>query len=337
MTRRLRSTLIMFLLVAIAAAAATWFGRQEMAATMAQPIVLEAPVLFEVRRGDNARTIARRLEAEGWLRDYRWFALRARLDNSAGRLQAGTYEILPGATPQALLQRFIRGDTKSFTVSFIEGTRLPDMRAALAAAPHLEQTITALDDAALAARLGIGQANPEGWFFPATYTYAAGDTDMAVLRRAHARMQRELAAAWASRAEELPYQTPYEALIMASIIEKETAAASERATIAGVFVRRLQRGMKLQTDPTVIYGIGAAFDGNLRRADLRRDTPYNTYTRKGLPPTPIALAGTAALHAALNPAAGKALYFVARGDGTHQFSATLREHNNAVRRYQLKR
>jgi UPF0755 protein len=186
------------------------------------------------------------------------------------------------------------------------------------------------------AALGMSGQRAEGQFFPSTYHFKAATTDLELLRRTYRRMQTELNSAWARRAAQLPYKSPYEALIMASIIEKETARAEERPAIAGVFVRRLAKGMKLQTDPTVIYGLGNAYNGDLRRADLERDTPYNTYTRSGLPPTPIALAGAAALGAAVAPAAGNALYFVARGDGTHQFSANLSEHDDAVRKFQLR-
>jgi UPF0755 protein len=207
----------------------------------------------------------------------------------------------------------------------------------LAADDRVRTTLDGLEPPAIMAALGLEPRHPEGLFFPSTYRFDDGDSDADILRRAYRRMQRVLDDAWAKRDPELPYATPYEALIMASIVEKETGQADEREAIAGVFVRRLRRGMKLQTDPTVIYGLGAAFDGNLRRADLRRDTPYNTYTRHGLPPTPIALPGAAAIEAALHPADGKALYFVAKGDGSHHFSDSLRQHNNAVRRYQLKR
>jgi UPF0755 protein len=209
------------------------------------------------------------------------------------------------------------------------------MRAGLDAEPALIHTLAALDDDSVLARLGLDAPSPEGLFFPATYHYEDGDSDLDILARAARRMQKELDTAWQGRRDGLPYTSPYEALIMASIIEKETGRAEERARIGGVFVRRLQRGMKLQTDPTVIYGLGTGFDGNLRRADLRRDTPYNTYVHHGLPPTPIAMPGADAIAAALDPAPGSALYFVAKGDGAHHFSNSLREHNAAVRRYQL--
>ena len=235
-----------------------------------------------------------------------------------------------------LLSHMVAGNTKSFSVTFVEGMRFDDMLRILADTPHITSVLTGLDHQEIMRRVGQPEQHPEGQFFPATYDFGHGSEDITILRRAYQRMRRELADAWRERDPELPYETPDEALVMASIIEKETGLASERAEIAGVFVRRLRRGMKLQTDPTVIYGLGAAFDGNLRRADLRRDTPYNTYTRHGLPPTPIALPGADAIHAALHPAPGNSLFFVARGDGSHQFSATLAEHNRAVRRYQLK-
>ena len=236
-----------------------------------------------------------------------------------------------------MLEAFRTGDTKTFDVTFIEGSRFADMRRVLAAQPHLLHTIEDKSDEELMAELGVPEIPAEGMFFPSTYRYEAGSRDIELQARACTQLQEILNREWEERAEDLPYASPYDALIMASIIEEETGRAQERREIAGVFVRRLKRGMKLQTDPTVIYGLGKAFDGNLRRADLEGDTPYNTYTRSGLPPTPIALPGADAIAAALDPAPGKALYFVARGDGTHQFSKTLNEHNVAVHRYQLRR
>jgi UPF0755 protein len=221
--------------------------------------------------------------------------------------------------------------------TLVDGWTFAQVRAALAQAPKLRHTLQNLSDAQVAQRLGIDEPNPEGWLLPQTYAYVLGDSDLDVLRRAHAAMQRTLAADWAARAPGLPLRTPYQALILASIVEKESALASERPRIAGVFVRRLEIGMKLQTDPSVIYGLGAAYHGDITRKDLETDTAYNTYTRYGLPPTPICMPGAPALQAALHPAPGKALYFVARGNGTHQFSDTLQEQNQAVDKYILHR
>ena len=219
-------------------------------------------------------------------------------------------------------------------VRFIDGWTFKQMRAALDAHEAIKHDTQGMSNEALARKLGIPDALPEGWFFPETYHFSRGATDLSILRRAHKLMQTHLNAQWAKRAGDLPLATPYEALILASIVEKETGKAADRAVVASVFVNRLRINMRLQTDPTVIYGMGEAFDGNLRRRDLQADTPWNTYTRGGLPPTPIAMPGLASLQAALNPAASKMLYFVARGDGSSQFSRTLDEHNNAVNRYQ---
>jgi UPF0755 protein len=301
------------------------------------PLALPAPVLFTIAPGMNLGQVARALEAEGWVRHHRLFELHAHLVGRARAIRAGTYEIHPGDTAAGLLARFAAGDTKVFAVTFIEGSTFRDFRRVLARQPYVRRTIQTLPDAEVMLMLGVPERSPEGSFFPSTYHYEAGTTDLALLERARLRMDAVVAAAWERRAPDLPYTDPYEAVIMASIIEKETGRAEERREIAGVFVRRLARGMKLQTDPTVIYGLGAEFDGNLRSADLVRDTPYNTYVRHGLPPTPIAMPGKDAIEAALDPAPGESLYFVAKGDGSHHFSASLREHTLAVRQYQLGR
>lgn len=335
MRRGLRIAGLVLVALGVCAGGIAWLAWQESERMLARPIALGAPVLYTLEKGSSMTALAREFETHGWVTSGPLFALRARLDGSARGLQAGTYEIAPGDTPRAVLARLLAGRTASFDVTFIEGSRFADMRAVLGAAPHLVRALPDLDDAAVLAALGIGHASPEGLFFPSTYRYEAGSRDLDLLARAHRRLHAVLDAAWAARDPELPYASPYEALIMASIVEKETGRAAERRAIAGVFVRRLRLGMKLQTDPTVIYGLGEGFDGNLRRTDLRRDTPFNTYTRHGLPPTPIAMPGAAAIEAALDPAPGKALYFVARGDGTHAFSETLAEHNAAVRRFQL--
>lgn len=332
--RRLLPWTALALVLLVAALGAAW---HESTRVLARPLALDAPRIFTIASGSSVAAVARQLNTEGWLPEPRLLTWRARVDGRARALKAGTYEAVPGDTLDSLLARIVAGQTKRFAVTFIEGCRFADMRATLAAAPYLVHTLDDADDPSLAADLGLPTSRPEGWFFPATYDYEAGTEDRAILRRAHRRMTEELARQWEARAADLPLQSPYEALVLASIIEKETGAAAERAEIAGVFARRLQRGMRLQTDPTVIYGLGTDFDGDLRRADLTRDTPYNTYTRAGLPPTPIAMPGAAALAAAVQPAAGEALYFVARGDGRHHFSGSLGEHNAAVRRYQLER
>jgi UPF0755 protein len=263
-----------------------------------------------------------------WL--YQWF----RWSGDARRIRAGSYEVHAGVTPRSLLGKMVRGDEVLESVRLGEGWTFRQFRAVLAASPQLRQTITAMSDDEVMAALGQPGVAAEGRFFPDTYLYSRGVSDLTVLRRAHAAMQRELAQAWADRAPGLPLESADQALVLASIVEKETGVDADRARVAGVFANRLRLGMRLQTDPTVIYGLGDAFDGNLRRRDLETDTPFNTYTRAGLPPTPIAMPGRASLRAAVNPEPTKALYFVARGDGSSEFSETLDAHNRAVNRYQ---
>ncbi len=259
-----------------------------------------------------------------------WF----RLSGDARQIRAGSYELTAGVTPVSLLRMLVRGEESLRSITLVEGWNWRQVRQALARAEMLKPDSQTMDDAAVMGALGRPGVHPEGRFYPDTYTYAKGSSDLAVLRRALQAMDRKLDAAWAQRAADTPLKTPDEALILASIVEKETGKPSDRAQIAGVFANRLRLGMMLQTDPTVIYGLGASFDGNLRKRDLRADTPWNTYTRAGLPPTPIAMPGSASLLAAVQPAQTRALYFVARGDGSSQFSATLDEHNRAVNRYQ---
>lgn len=300
------------------------------------PVAVNHALLFTVPSGADLGQVASRMEGAGLVSSRIYFQWRVRWAGVAGALQAGTYEVLPEDTPASLLEKIITGRTKTFAITFVEGSRFADMRRVLDSHPYVVHSLAGRNEADIMAALDLRGQAAEGWFFPSTYHFKAETVDLALLRRAQRRMQKELDKAWQRRAESLPYKTPYEALIMASIVEKETARPEERPAIAGVFVRRLHNGMKLQTDPTVIYGMGDSYAGNIRRADLERDTPYNTYTRKGLPPTPIALPGAAALDAAVRPAGGDALYFVARGDGSHQFSASLAEHDDAVRRFQLR-
>ena len=261
---------------------------------------------------------------------YWWF----RLSGEARRIKAGSYEIERGATPRSLLRKLVRGEESLRAVTLVEGWNFGQVRAALLKAEQLTPDSKGLPDYLVMKVLGKPGVAPEGRFFPDTYTYAKGSSDLALLQRAMRAMDQRLAAAWRLRQPDTPLATPEQALILASIVEKETGNASDRATIAGVFVNRLRIGMMLQTDPTVIYGMGAAFDGNLRRRDLQTDTPWNTYTRSGLPPTPIAMPGKSALLAAVQPAPTRALYFVARGDGSSEFSTNLEEHNRAVNKYQ---
>jgi UPF0755 protein len=313
----------------VAAAAWWWLDR---------PLPLATPsVELSIEPGDNPRTVAQAWVGAGVMTSprllYEWF----RWSGQARRIRAGSYEVTEGTTPRTLLDKLVQGDELLERVRFIEGWTLRQLRAELARAPHLKPTTAALDEAALMAAVGAPGIPAEGRFFPDTYVYSRGVSDLTVLRRAHRMMQQQLQQAWEQRAADVPLKTPDEALILASIVEKETGLDADRGQIAGVFVNRLRIGMPLQTDPTVIYGLGASFDGNLRRRDLETDGPFNTYTRGGLPPTPIALPGLASLRAAVRPERTKALYFVAKGDGRSAFSENLADHNRAVTRYQLRR
>lgn len=295
---------------------------------------LPLPYEFKVREGESLRQIARELADQGAI-DTPWLLVAlGRLTGQANHIKPGIYRVEQRLTVYGLLHKMAIGDRLLLRISFIEGWSWPQVRALLAAQTYLVHDSAKLDDKAVIQALGLPAAHPEGQFFPDTYVVEAGVSDLDVLRQAQRAMQVRLTHAWEKRAPDLFYRSPYEALIMASIVEKETGKAAERPQIARVFVNRMRIGMPLQTDPTVIYGLGSRFDGNLRRKDLQTDTPYNTYTRRGLPPTPIAMPGAAALEAALHPADSKALYFVAKGDSSHQFSETLEAHNRAVNTFQ---
>lgn len=292
-------------------------------------------LVVSVEPGDSVGRVGRRLADVGALEVVPYFRLHGRLSGLASRIQVGEYAIDPDTTPAQLLSAMASGRVLQRSLTVVEGWTYRQLREALARHPHITQTLEGLSDEETMARLGHPGQHPEGRFFPDTYLFPSGFTDFEFLQRAYRRMDEQLTEAWADRTPDLPLDSPEEALILASIIERETGQSGERREVAGVFIRRLQQDWLLQTDPTVIYGLGDAFDGDLRRRDLETDTPYNTYTRKGLPPTPIALPGAASLQAAVDPAPGDAMFFVSRGDGTHQFSRTLDEHNRAVRRYQL--
>jgi UPF0755 protein len=323
--RSLLFTLVLAL-AGVAAAAAWWLN---------QPLVLNAPsVELSVEPGTSPRDIA-----QGWVQAgvqasprllFEWF----RWSGQARKIRAGSYEIVSGTTPIGLLNRMVRGDESLTTVKLLEGWTFRQWRAELAKAEALKPTTAALSDADIMAALGAPGTPPEGRFFPDTYAYSKGSDDLAVLKRAHHAMQKRLEDAWAQRAADTPLKSADDALALASIVEKETGSAADRGRVAAVFNNRLRIGMPLQTDPSVIYGLGEAFDGNLRKRDLLADTPFNTYTRGGLPPTPIAMPGKAALLAAVRPDPSPALYFVARGDGSSEFSQTLAEHNRAVNKFQ---
>ncbi|MBS3803174.1 MAG: endolytic transglycosylase MltG [Oleiphilaceae bacterium] len=333
----IKTTLIALLCLAILTIAGTglwaWQGLQ----TLEKPQAVEEPVLFDVPKGTSFGSVVRRMESRGLVPDSFWMRVHGRIFPEKARVKAGEYEFLAGMTPLEMLAQMNRGDTKTWTIQFIEGWQFSDLRTALTDHPRLEAVTADWSDDRIMKELGDPGEHPEGRFFPDTYRFESKDTDLDLLRRAFERMNSVLAEEWDNRSENLPYKSAYEALIMASIVEKETGAAFERDQVAGVFVRRLRKGMRLQTDPTVIYGMGDKYDGRIGRSDLRTATAYNTYTINGLPPTPIALAGREAIHATLHPADGDALYFVAKGDGTHQFSRTLEEHQKAVRAYQMKR
>ena len=326
-----RFFLTLFLLAALSALGAGAWGLW----WVHRPLDLPAPsVDLSVEPGTTPRGVAEAVAATGTRVQpqllYAWF----RFSGQDRQIRAGSYELERGVTPKLLLNILVRGEEATRSLVLVEGWNFRQVRAALAKAEQLKPETVGETDAALMARLGRPGVHPEGRFFPDTYTYSKGSTDTALLQRAMRAMDKKLEAAWAARASDLPLKSADELLILASIVEKETGQAKDRAEVAAVFVNRLRVGMPLQTDPTVIYGLGAAFDGNLRKKDLQTDTPWNTYTRGGLPPTPIAMPGKAALLATVQPASSKALYFVSRGDGSSQFSTSLDEHNRAVNRYQ---
>ena len=319
-------TVSMGLVVALVAAATLAYRYWQM------PLAEQATTV-QIEPGESMRDVAATLHQTRPALPARVIYWTARFRGQARQIQAGEYEIRAGERLPALLDRMVAGDVIEYRLTVPEGVTASAFLAQLAQAPKVRQTLEPLTPAAVIESLDLPVDHLEGWLFPTTYHYPAGTTDRALLKRAYRLMREELEAAWADRADDLPIDSPYEALILASLIEKETAVAAERGRIAGVFVNRLERGMRLQTDPTVIYGMGDAYEGRLYTRHLREDTPYNTYTRDGLPPTPIALPSAASLRAATRPEATDALYFVADGSGGHAFSRTLREHNRAVSRW----
>ncbi len=290
---------------------------------------------YYFKPGTKLRTVAEELKRRGALAETRSFVWGATLAGQGRKLKAGEYRFVDGISTRALLAKMIAGKVVEYPLRFVEGWTFAQLRQVMQEAPKLTQTFAGLPDREIMARLGQPGLHPEGRFYPDTYNYTAEQTDYAILAKAFDKMRERLAREWEGREDGLPFRTLDEALILASIVEKETGRAEERPLIAGVFINRLRKGMKLQTDPTVIYGMGKSFDGNLRLRDLKKDTPYNTYTRTGLPPTPIAMPSGEALRAVLHPARTRAIFFVSRGDGSHQFSETLEEHNKAVVQYQL--
>lgn len=301
---------------------------------LSAPVTLEEPALYQVPAGAGFNQVVRELESQGFIEDAWAFQLLARVEpERVPRLRVGEYQLIPGMSGLELIALLGSNNVVTYPLTIPEGWTFRQMRELLDSAPKLENRTAELSDDEIMSLLDREGTFPEGWFFPDTYRYHLGMSDVDILRQALSRMEQILEEVWDGRDDDLTIDTPYEALIMASLIERETGAPEERREIAGVFKRRMEQGMRLQTDPTVIYGMGERYEGRITRADLREATPYNTYVIDGMPPTPIALPGRASLEAAVNPLPGETLYFVSRGDGTHHFSRTLREHNNAVNRY----
>lgn len=302
-----------------------------------QPLHVTQEQLLDVPTGATPNRMFYRMQTDGLLNDAFWLRVYWRFNMVGVPLHSGEYRLSPGMSVRELFELWRRGEVVQYNLTLVEGWNFRQVRAALARHEKIEQTLNGLSDSEVMEKLGHAGVFPEGRFFPDTYRFVRGMTDVEFLQQAYARLEEVLAQEWNARAPETPYRDPYQALIMASLVEKETGVPQERGQIAGVFVRRMQIGMLLQTDPTVIYGMGERYNGKITRADLREPTPYNTYVNAGLPPTPIAMVGREAIHAALNPVPGSSLYFVARGDGSHVFSDDLDSHNSAVREYQLKR
>ena len=323
----LKFFVFVFLLLSALAAGTWWWANQPLS-------LRSSPVDFHVPAGSSMRSAITQMQEAGIEVQPTVLAWLARLNRAETGIKAGSYSVKQGVTPLQLLGKLTRGEVTQGELTLVEGWSFRQWRQRMDKHPDLRHETTGLSEAQIAERLGQNIAQLDGWLFPDTYLFDKQSSDLDLLARALRAMQRKLDSEWGQRDQGLPYKTPLEALVMASIIEKETGQAADRAMVAAVFVNRLRKGMLLQTDPTVIYGLGENFDGNLRKRDLQADTPYNTYTRSGLPPTPIAMPGLASLQAALHPAASDVLYFVARGDGSSEFSRTLDEHNRAVNRYQ---
>jgi len=328
---------LLFLLSFITGGVTAWWFWHDMQQQLDSPIEIETgtAINYTIKPGMNLKLISEDLVQQGILKHPYYFMLEGRLQGTDSQIKAGEYLLQPGTTQHQLLEQFEAGKVVQHSLALIEGWSYKEIMTAVSSNEVLIKTLPDTDSKTVMSVLGYPDVHPEGRFFPDTYHFPSGMTDVEFLQRAYEKMLEILDEEWQQKSEGLPYKSDDEALIMASIIEKETAVASERTVIAGVFVRRLQKGMKLQTDPTVIYAMGDDYRGNIRRKDLKTDSPYNTYVYAGLPPTPIALPGVEAIHAALHPEQGETLYFVAKGDGSHHFSKTLKEHNRAVAKYQL--
>jgi len=323
----MRKLAVLLLLLMLALASAVYYAYSPVTPA-------NLPVEFTVNQGSSLTSVVKQFEQVGLLESPRSFVLLARLMGRAGQIKTGIYQVDHAVSKMDLLTMITEGKVSKTQITVIEGWNFRQLRGALNAANNIRHDTQELSDAEILKSIGAVETHPEGLFFPDTYFVDAGSSDIDFLKRAYQAMQQHLNEAWAAREADLPLETPYQALILASIVEKETGTASDRPMIAGVFIHRLRLHMMLQTDPTVIYGVGEKFDGNLRKRDLLRDTPYNTYTRAGLPPSPISLPGLDALNAVLHPAKTDALYFVARGDGSSHFSSNLNAHNRAVNQYQ---
>ena len=313
-----------------------WFAMEYSTYIKTPMNIPEQGLRYEIKSGMTLTSVVRDLSQQGVLNKPVYLRVLAKLQGTASNIQAGEYAFSAGLTPAGFLDMIVNGQVIQYALTIVEGWNYTQLMEAVNNHEHLVHTLNGLDQKQLMTKIGYPGEHPEGRFYPDTYLFPTNTTDSEFLKRAYEAMVNKLNEEWSQRVGALPFDTPYEALILASIVEKETAVPEERKAISGVFVRRLEKKMRLQTDPTVIYGMGDKYDGNIKLRDLKKDTPYNTYRRKGLPPTPIAMPGGAAINAALHPLEGDELYFVARGDGSHKFSSTLKQHNNAVIKYQLK-
>ncbi|OBT08514.1 ABC transporter substrate-binding protein [Vibrio sp. UCD-FRSSP16_10] len=329
----LKKVMTLCLLLAVLVGAGLFYTWNQLTSYVNQPILLDQPTLLTIKSGTSFNTLLNRLESNGWIESNEFSKLVSRAYPELTKVKAGTFEIGPNYTLRQTLLGLVNGSQAQFSITFVEGSTFKEWRLMFDKAPHLIHATQDMTEAEIAKALDIDNEKLEGLFLAETYRYTAGMSDLDVMKRAHDQLDKVLSLHWDQRQKGLPLKTPYEALALASIIEKETAVADERPVVASVFVNRLEIGMRLQTDPTVIYGMGDSYRGNIRKRDLQRHTPYNTYTIYGLTPTPIAMVGEEAIEAALNPDDTNYLYFVASGDGGHVFTKNLKDHNRAVRAY----
>lgn len=329
----IKKLILVFIFVLALGMALVFYAKEQVKDYLLQPMQLSSEQLVTVEHGKTLRSALWSMEKQGWIEGNHFSRLLPHLYPEVVHIRAGTYQVKPGETLQQVLTTMVSGEEHQFSLTFIEGSQFKEWRTQFAQAPQLKQQTATMTEAEIAKAIGAGHDKLEGLLLAETYHYTAGMSDLDILKRAHKALTRELDKAWQTKQTHLPLKTPYQALILASIIEKETAIESERTRIASVFVNRLNKGMRLQTDPTVIYGLGDSYDGDIRKKDLSTPTPYNTYVINGLPPTPIAMPGVESIQAALNPEQSRYLYFVASGDGGHVFSRSLAEHNRAVQNY----